>query len=459
MDTKTSNNRLEDYPVYDRGQPSAFEKVLWKCAGADAELLKQCPRSERVKYAGIGGIVLATAVLAFLSGGYAAYTVIISGSGNLNPEVEPTTVALAVMIGAFWSLVIFNLERFIVSSTGDGDGQSSIGIEFQFWKASFWKSELVQATPRLLMALLTGICLAAPLELRILKPEIDAVLMERQAEYLEQRNGASEEKFGIDLDRVTALRDAELEKITTIEAELENRRVEILNKRTALEDEIAGRVGSGRAGEGPAARAQRDNLDALQRELDRDRERRGSEIEALKAKVEGYNQELEELRGRLDAEKARNEKLAASYDGLSVRIQIAEEEAPTIVWFLRALLVFVEVAPILFKLQLARGPYVYMKKNEERLAAALHGIDSEGRTRLFSEGDTGLFVDSSKVSEEVEPVYYHPAAVLREQLRRHTTEHELANHVHERYRQQTRDRIDANPDAYIQSSSDDGDQA
>ena len=53
--------------------PTNFTKLLWWCAGADHVLLKISPMKDRVKYAGIGGIVLCTGLLAAFSGGYAFY--------------------------------------------------------------------------------------------------------------------------------------------------------------------------------------------------------------------------------------------------------------------------------------------------------------------------------------------------------------------------------------------------
>ena len=48
---------------------------LFFCAGANTKLLAQCTHTDRVKSQGIGGVVLATAVLAFFSGSYAFYTI------------------------------------------------------------------------------------------------------------------------------------------------------------------------------------------------------------------------------------------------------------------------------------------------------------------------------------------------------------------------------------------------
>ncbi|HWJ90127.1 MAG TPA: DUF4407 domain-containing protein, partial [Flavisolibacter sp.] len=75
---------------------------LWWCAGAHQKLLQQFP-SEQTKYAGLGGVLLATLILAALSSGYAIYSVF----GNMM-----WTVAFA----AIWGLIIFNFDRFLVST-------------------------------------------------------------------------------------------------------------------------------------------------------------------------------------------------------------------------------------------------------------------------------------------------------------------------------------------------------
>jgi hypothetical protein len=60
---------IDQYRYPDEGElhQSKISKFLWFCAGADLQLLKHCPQSERIKEEGIGGVVLATGVLAFLS--------------------------------------------------------------------------------------------------------------------------------------------------------------------------------------------------------------------------------------------------------------------------------------------------------------------------------------------------------------------------------------------------------
>ena len=72
----------------------------------------ECPQSEHNKYVGIGATVFFTGVLATISGGYALFSVFKS--------VYP-----AIAFGIIWGMVIFNLDRFIVS-TLSAAGESSM---------------------------------------------------------------------------------------------------------------------------------------------------------------------------------------------------------------------------------------------------------------------------------------------------------------------------------------------
>ena len=51
-----------------------IKKLLLTSSGVDLEILKKCPTDVN-KYIGIGGTVLFTGILAFLSASYAIYTV------------------------------------------------------------------------------------------------------------------------------------------------------------------------------------------------------------------------------------------------------------------------------------------------------------------------------------------------------------------------------------------------
>ena len=128
-------------------QMNWFQQFLMICSGANLHILRKSP-SEWNKYAGIGGIVLFTAVFATLSASYAMYTVF---------ENEFT----AVGFGILWGLMIFNLDRYIVSS---------IKKTGTFWNQFF------MAVPRLILATFLGIVISKPLELKIFEKEVNKQL-------------------------------------------------------------------------------------------------------------------------------------------------------------------------------------------------------------------------------------------------------------------------------------------
>lgn len=125
-----------------------MKKIFWWASGADIDVLKDYP-TEHSKYFGIGGTIIFTALMASFAGGYAFFTAFKS-------------IIFSVFFGIFWGSMIFNLDRYIVSTFGVGDGKKTIS-----------KQELIEASPRILMAILLGFVIATPLELKIFKQEID----------------------------------------------------------------------------------------------------------------------------------------------------------------------------------------------------------------------------------------------------------------------------------------------
>lgn len=129
----------------EKTRSGAINELLWTCAGVDKPLLRMC-QSDWSKKAGVGGTILGTAIFAFLSGTYAAYTV----SGKW----------WSVFIGLVWGLFIFNLDRYLVNSMYS-DGTSRITVKE-------WKS----ASPRLIIAIFIGIVISTPIEMAMFNGRI-----------------------------------------------------------------------------------------------------------------------------------------------------------------------------------------------------------------------------------------------------------------------------------------------
>jgi hypothetical protein len=122
-------------------------RFFWFCSGAHIGTLKKYP-IEHNKYVGIGATIFFTALFASLSAGYAMYFVFAG---------DQMAVFFAVFFGLVWGTAIFNLDRYIVSSI---DKQGTVN------------QQILQATPRILLAIMIGIVISRPLELKIFDKEI-----------------------------------------------------------------------------------------------------------------------------------------------------------------------------------------------------------------------------------------------------------------------------------------------
>jgi hypothetical protein len=405
----------EPVPAGATKRPSAFTRFLWFCAGADGELLGRCPASDWVKYQSIGGIVLATTVLAFVSASYAFYTVFSPKTATaLDATLHPETAVIGTVAGAIWALVIFNIDRFIVSSTGKGDGTERITF-----------SEFMQSLPRLIMAGIIGVCISAPLEIRILKPEIDAQLELEQNAYLTELNAHAE-------SRVQSRKSELLSKMDKAQAFLdertqyfEKRRLEINNQRRQLELEAEGKTGRGIAGRGPAWQDKKDTLDKLEDELSRDKAVHGEKEKLVVADINGWKAQAEALAKELLATKNSNLKQSRHLDGLMKRIHISHEIGGLVPWAILLLLLAVETGPIFFKMMLIKSSYDYLLENQKRVATAQLGIELDSHVFL------------SETQEEIRVDTFHQVdASLLEEKRRLASEAALSRAVHERFREE-----------------------
>lgn len=143
-----------------RNKVNGLQKLFLLCSGADVKILMQC-RTEWNKYAGIGATILFTGILASISGGYALHAIF------RNSE---HAIWYALGFGLFWGMVIFNLDRFIVSTIRK---EGKIG------------KEAGMAIPRICLAIIISIVIAKPLEVKIFEDRIYAQIEEKKLDNME----------------------------------------------------------------------------------------------------------------------------------------------------------------------------------------------------------------------------------------------------------------------------------
>ncbi len=158
---------------------------------------------------GIGATIFFTALFASLSGGYAMYFVF---SGT------ETALPFAFLFGIIWGLAIFNMDRYIVSSIS---------------KSGTTWHQILQATPRILLAIMIGIVISRPLELKIFDKEIRQQL---KTSYLNLQRARIDT-----LNRTFDLKYAqELQKTSNYKVEKDSLEKDINRSRYILNQEVFG---------------------------------------------------------------------------------------------------------------------------------------------------------------------------------------------------------------------------
>ena len=412
-----------------------ISNFLCFCAGADTQILARCPHSERVKEQGIGGVVFATATLAFFSGSYAFYTVFSPKPGFATVNPDPVmwyqsfgAVIGAILFGIVWALVIFNLDRFIVSSGGHGDGTDKIT----------W-GEFGRAIPRIIMAIVIGLVLSKPLEIRIMQSEIDSQLRSDQIKLLDKRNAETRKRFSKDENEIRAQRDKIGAEIQAIEDQAKKYRSEASARADDEIREQSGSGGSGHGGYGERAKNAGKLRVAAESKAKEYEESTKEEKEMLKQKYEAKLAELKELDKKRQVEEDKNAKGVADHDGLIMRIKVAHEISPLASYMLTALLMVLEIAPIFFKMMLTLGPYDYFNENQKRIALAVRGIRL--REGLTHEDAKELHVHDM-VYEQAERAGQHEIGKLK-------IEQELTKIAQKKFEEVTKGDIVSNPDKYL----------
>ncbi len=322
-------NKIQPTPV--NHEMNGFQKFMMLCSGANIHLLKKTP-SEWNKFAGIGGIVLFTAVFATLSAGYALFTVF-------------DNIWVAVGFGIVWGLMIFNLDRYIVSSMKK--------------TGTVW-NQILMAIPRLILATFLGIIISKPLELKIFEKEVNKQLntiIQRNKKQLEgEMNGRILQQstpFETEKKQIS-------EKIAVYQASYDSAAVE-------LEREILGtKTGLTSGKEGYGSNAKRKAELKEQRKLDLENYQK-----QMTPRLEYLDKEISKVYTNLQTERTKTETIEDRFNGFAARLQALDELGKNseiialAAAFIMGLFICLEISPVLVKLISSVGPYDFLLEKTE----------------------------------------------------------------------------------------------
>jgi hypothetical protein len=287
-------------------------------SGADRKILEQCP-SDRNKYAGIGATIFFTGVFAAMAAAYALFTVFDS-------------YWIAVLLGLLWGSMIFNLDRYIVSSMR---------------KDSRRYREFLTALPRIVLAIVISIVIARPLELKIFHKEIESELIIMEQQVYARQEGELKGRYDATLIQLR-------QEVQTLKSEI----VQKSSQRDALvqaaQQEADGTGGSKRRNLGPIYKVKKADADKAEREL--------------QSLVQSNSQRIAELETRIDeTQRAMSGEIGAlartKLNGPAARMEALSRltaQSKAMWWanvFVMILFLIIESAPILVKLISRSGPY------------------------------------------------------------------------------------------------------
>lgn len=400
---------------YDTPKAGWVMHQLWKAAGGDRYILERATYSDQIKYMCLGGIVFATGAMAGLAGGYAFYTIFSPKGSALEDSIHLPTVAFSIIFGIIWGLMIFNIDRFIVTSTGKGDGTEKITWD-----------EFKSAIPRIIMGAIIAITISKPIEIRMFQTEINNELhLVQQIKEKEYENATREAYEG----RIKDLYNENVE----IQSRIDNYLAQIALKDSLYNIEMTQGNGGRGKGEGPVALALKNERERINQEMT-------NFINSNKLKIDEIETRRKKLYEDLEIELSKNKTVSSGWDGLLLRIQLAHKVAGwPIIIFITLLFLAIELTPIFFKLMLNKTPYDYLAENRDDLIRAESGIEVRYDYYKDKEGAERHLV----INHEAEKMIFEKIKVTEIQK-------ELTAYAISKYKEREKEKIDANLDEYIQ---------
>jgi Domain of unknown function (DUF4407) len=353
------------YDSFSRNFRKSDSHFLWWCAGSHQPSLKDCP-TEHTKHAGLGGVLLATFVLASLSAGYAIYSVF------KNP-------LWAILFGVIWGLIIFNFDRFLVSTMR----KYGVSPAKQIWIA----------VPRIILALLIGITISRPLELKIFEQEINTKVAENRHHKILLNDSL------LRAENKTAISNAEKE------------RGRLIDRKLLIED----------------------TLHRLQAEYIREADGTGGSLhrgiekltllkqQAYQAAFLQFTPELQQLSNQigyqdsiLTGTTAENEIKRKQYEeAVTVNVGFLERnkalsdlstDEASVFWanfFISLLIILIEIGPVLSKLMMTLGPYDMALSKTELLQMSTTENEIQRDKELLFDKLSGIYEKKKEMSDDL----------------------------------------------------------
>ena len=298
---------MNEHVDYSAKPASGATRFLWWCAGADKDILKYSSYADHVKYVGIGGILLATGILASFSMFFA-----------INYIFED--LKIAIPLGLLLGTIIFYLNRFLLSSIGKGDGTVRITSK-----------EFTNVIPRLAMAMILGFTISAPLEVYVFQQEID-----------KQLNKSYQEKQKLEWKKIEGefTKSVDFIRLSNDQSTLQEEMKKLETEGRALDEKVGIEIQSGGCGPACYRLIQMRKVVAMN-------------INGIKAKIQETNEQLQNKRKEKFENLSKVSNISHSLlDRLSAVYSIPGSYLPD---WMRLMCLCLTLTPLLLKLTLVKS--------------------------------------------------------------------------------------------------------
>lgn len=322
---------------------NAIQDFFLTCAGINKTILKRTP-TEVNKYVGIGATIFFTGIFATIAAGFALYTIF-------------SSLWIVIPVALLWGLMIFNLDRFIVSTMKK--------------KGVFWR-DFATASPRIVLAVIISIVIAKPMELKIFESEIESELVKMEQETFKVQDELVKTRYTASIDSLN-------NEVAILKSEIIAKQVNRDSLVAAANMEADGTGGSMQRNLGPIYATKRAAADKVQSELDDLLAVNNSLILAKQTSINDLNTAQQiELK---NLNRVNLSGFAARLEGL----ERAGQRSSAIYWaniFVMLLFIAIETAPVITKLIIERSPYDFVLDKHEHVFAMNHRAITSKQTNL-----------------------------------------------------------------------------
>ena len=431
-----TNNNFEEKEEIKWG--GLLNEFLWWCAGVNKKILRQCP-ADYSRYAGSGGTILFTALMAMLSGGYAMYFVFHSPNK-------------AIAFGVFWGLLIFNLDRYIYNS------MYTDGLPTKFW------DKVRPGLPRIILAIFIGVVISTPLEMKIFEERINSQLVIERNQRINDAKKLGDEGNKADKEEIRII-DSIINQVKVERKELDSLKNEIVRKLDSanmdLKLEVEGKALSGKIGCGPIYKEKLKYRDYLQARLDNwndehkaDYERTDTVLMLLNKQKVHLQSKVNEMSDRIESESQEaNEKdgFCARYEAFAI-IKSENRSLKIVSIIIMMLFIVIEIVPTVFKMMMTSGEY------DDKLREEMHRIKvmaDKGISDINDYINTEIQISTEKNKNRLDAEINANQEVLNSIA---TAQAELLKAAIDAWREEELIKIQANPSDYIRTNMSEGDQ-